>query len=204
MKKIFTLAPRFNPFARALALLVMLACGGNVLAQETGATVAAEEQQENRRDNSELLQALNLTPEQKDQIKLIRQQTIAEGRSVILRLRRARRALDAAIYSAEADEALIEARARDLAEAQTAQVRLRALTELKIRRVLTPEQLQTFLQLRQRARAQQRLRRQQQPPDSNLRPLRERPRRNPNASPNSDNSPLATPPARRNITRPRS
>ncbi len=175
MKKIFTLAPRFNPFTCALALLALLACGGNVLAQETGTPVAPEEQQENRRDNTELLQALNLTPEQKDQIKLLRQQTIAEGRAVTFRLRRARRALDAAIYSAAADEALIEARARDLAEAQTAQVRLRALTELKIRRVLTTEQLQTFLQLRQRARAQQRLRRQQQLPGGDMRPMRERP-----------------------------
>jgi len=162
MKKFSPLIPRLNCLARALALAALLLMfGASAPAQDAGAPAAPEVQREDRRKNAELLQALNLTPEQKEQIKGIRQQAVMEGRAVVIGLRRARRALDGAIYSAGADEALIEARARDLAVAQAAQVRLRALTELKIRRVLTTEQLQTFLQLRQRARARQRFRQQQ-------------------------------------------
>jgi len=37
-----------------------------------------------------------------------------------------------------------------VAEAQAAQVHLRAMTELSIRRVLTPEQLETFRAIRER------------------------------------------------------
>jgi hypothetical protein len=65
------------------------------------------------------------------------------------RLRSAQRALDEAIYADAPSEAVIEERARELAEAQAAAARLRALTELSIRRVLTPEQLSLLRTLRQ-------------------------------------------------------
>jgi hypothetical protein len=61
----------------------------------------------------------------------------------------AQRALDQAIYSDTVNEVEIEQRARDLAAAQSAEVRLRAMTELNIRRVLTAEQLNTFRMIRQ-------------------------------------------------------
>ena len=85
-----------------------------------------------------------------------------QARALNQRLNQARRALDEAIYSDAVDEALIEQRARDVAEAQAALVRLRAQTELRVRRVLTPEQLQTFRRLRFEARRrQQQMRREQ-------------------------------------------
>ncbi|HYH85863.1 MAG TPA: hypothetical protein VEX60_10455, partial [Pyrinomonadaceae bacterium] len=49
--------------------------------------------------------------------------------------------------------------AREVAEAQAALVALRARTELRVRRVLTPAQLQTFRDLRLQARRNQRLQR---------------------------------------------
>lgn len=103
-----------------------------------------------------LMNALNLSDEQRMQIALIRQQTEPEVRETTMRLRRARRALDEAIYSADANDALIEERAKDFAAAQIAITRLRAFTELKIRRVLTPSQLNTLVELRRRAAIQQR------------------------------------------------
>jgi Spy/CpxP family protein refolding chaperone len=48
---------------------------------------------------------------------------------------------------------------REAADAQAALIRLRAQTELRVRGVLTPEQLQTFRVLRERARVRQRLER---------------------------------------------
>ncbi|HEX8748784.1 MAG TPA: hypothetical protein VF717_16545, partial [Pyrinomonadaceae bacterium] len=66
-----------------------------------------------------------------------------------------------------ADEAVVEQRARELAEAQAAQVRLQAFVELSVRRVLTPEQLQTFRDLRMRAERRNR----RFPEDGNERPF---------------------------------
>jgi Spy/CpxP family protein refolding chaperone len=98
-----------------------------------------------------LLERLGLSPEQRAQIRAIRQETEVEARPLMRRLRQARRALDEAVYSEAAEEATIEARVRELASAQEAVARLRAFTELKVRRVLTPQQLAIVRDLRRRA-----------------------------------------------------
>src|SRR5215213_11262720 len=109
---------------------------------------------EQSRQESNLRTLLNLTPEQVRQIRAIRRANRVEWQAARQRLRDARLALDQAIYSDDASEAAVAQRAREVAEAQAAEVRLRALTELSIRRVLTPEQLNTFRSIReQRLRA---------------------------------------------------
>ncbi len=102
---------------------------------------------------------LNLSPEQRAQIVAIRRQSEDEGRLLVQRLRQARRALDAAIYADTIDERMIEEGTRDVAAAQAALVRLRAATELKLRRVLAPEQLGILQDLRQQAVTKRRFRR---------------------------------------------
>lgn len=103
-----------------------------------------------------LLLELNLTTEQRSQLREIRVQSDEQARALSRRLNAARRALDDTIYADAVDEAVIEQRVREVSEAQAALVRLRAQTELRVRRVLTPEQLQSFRELRQRARLRQR------------------------------------------------
>ena len=92
--------------------------------------------------------ALGLTPDQIARIRTIRQQNRADRQMTRQRLNQAQRALDEAIYSDDANEDVIEQRAREVAEAQAADVRLRAMTELSIRRVLTPQQLNIFRTIR--------------------------------------------------------
>ena len=106
-----------------------------------------------------LLSQLNLTPAQVAQMREIREQSVPQAQALTRRLNQARRALDESIYADAADEALVEQRAREVSEAQAAVVRLRAQTELRVRRVLTPEQLQTFRDLRNRARREKRIER---------------------------------------------
>lgn len=145
--------------------LVLLTCAGTVAAsgQESGADANAQLAPHERRggrggdDSLRLLRILSLTPEQRAQIKAIRRETEPEVRLFGGRLREARRALDEAIYSDSPMESVIEERAREVGVALAAVVRLRALTELKIRRVLTPGQLATFRELQNRARTRQRL-----------------------------------------------
>ncbi|HEY0079903.1 MAG TPA: periplasmic heavy metal sensor [Pyrinomonadaceae bacterium] len=104
-----------------------------------------------RERDARLLERLGLSPEQRAQIRAIRQETEAEGRPLMRRLRQARRALDEAVYSESADEATVDARVRELALAQEAFARLRAFTEMKVRRVLTPQQLAIVRDLRRQA-----------------------------------------------------
>ena len=111
------------------------------------------------RDGVNLLLQLNLTPEQRTQLREIRAQSEQQARAFTRRLNMARRALDEAIYADDLNEPLVEDRAREMATAQTALMRLRAQTELRVRRVLTAAQLQSFRNLRQSARQRQRAQR---------------------------------------------
>jgi Spy/CpxP family protein refolding chaperone len=129
-------------------------------AQESGPNAdRAEVEQNARNQGGDLIRTLALTPEQVAKIRMIREQNREERQLAGERLRKAQRELDEVIYSDTASEALIEERSRELAAAQTAIARLRALTELRIRRVLTPEQINTMRTLRVR-QTQRRLQRE--------------------------------------------
>jgi Spy/CpxP family protein refolding chaperone len=127
----------------------------------------------------ELIRALNLTTEQRAQIAQIRQETEEQARQINVRVRRARRALEQAIYADHADESVVQQRSKEVAEAEAARVQMRADAELKVRRVLTPEQFATFRELRRQAQVTQR--RQQNDPDATVtqRPAARQNQRNP-------------------------
>ena len=96
---------------------------------------------------------LNLSPEQREKIRALREQTRDERAAINQRLRATNRALEEVLDSDNPDEAVIEERLREVAQAQAASMRMRVLTEFRIRRVLTPEQLTTLRTLRQNARS---------------------------------------------------
>src|SRR5437867_3451887 len=109
--------------------------------------------------DQEPVSSLRLTPEQREQIRSIREQSKDERFSANRHLRQAQLALEQSLDFDDPGQAVIDQRIRDVAEAQAALMRIRVRTELKIRRVLTPEQLSTFHQLQQRARDLRRERR---------------------------------------------
>jgi Spy/CpxP family protein refolding chaperone len=134
--------------AIVLALLLLAVSATHPASAQTPDETPQVEQEAN------WITRLNLTPEQVRQIRAVRRANRVEWQAARQRLRESRLALDQAIYSDDASEATVEQRAREVAEAQAAEVRLRALTELGIRRVLTPEQLNAFRAIReQRLRA---------------------------------------------------
>ncbi|HEY2971923.1 MAG TPA: periplasmic heavy metal sensor [Pyrinomonadaceae bacterium] len=98
------------------------------------------------------IRQLNLTPEQREQIRSIREQNKTERAAINERLRESNRALEAELDSDNPDEALVEQRLRDVGAAQAAATRMRILTELRIRRVLTSEQRIILRSLQQQAR----------------------------------------------------
>lgn len=176
------IAPGKGLAAAAFGLALSLLPFGGATARAQSATQASRpavrsQQQPARPRGGNLMQRLNLTPEQRRQLREIRVQGEPEVRELTRRVRQARRALDEAIYSDAVEEPLVEQRTRELAAAQAALMRLRAATELKVRRLLTAEQLQTFRELRRQAARRQLMqrrlrnpRRQQPPPPGELPP----------------------------------
>jgi len=81
-----------------------------------------------------------LTGEQRAAIRAIRITSRDEQIVVNERLRLAQRALEDALDADYPSEALVEQRAKEVGEAQVAAVRMRALREVRIRRILNPEQ----------------------------------------------------------------
>lgn len=150
-------------------LLLIIFSPAQVFAQGEPETPQAQIDARRPNRDGDLVRQLNLSPEQIEKIRAIREGNRELRRQIGQRIRAARVALDRAIYVENADETVVEQRARELAEAQSAQVRLQALAELSVRRILTPEQLQTFRNLRLRAERRNRRMR-----DGNLPPLGDR------------------------------
>ncbi len=131
-----------------LALLAVLAFPAGVV-PVSGQSVQQPATAPEPQQGGDLVRQLNLTPEQREQIRSIRQGNQAERAAVNLRVRETNQALDGALDSDTPDEALVEQRVRDVAAAQASAMRLRILTEIKVRRVLTAEQ-RTILRSLQR------------------------------------------------------
>ena len=94
------------------------------------------------------IRQLNLTPEQRQKIRAITEDNREERVRINRRLREAQFALEQTLDGDSPSEAAVEDRIREVSNAQAAQIRMRALTELKIRSVLTPEQLRVWRELR--------------------------------------------------------
>jgi Spy/CpxP family protein refolding chaperone len=96
---------------------------------------------------------LNLTPDQIQKIRSINAELKDQRQAANQRLRQAQRALAEAVESPTTNEALIEQRSREVADAQAATIRLRSLTEARVLQVLTPEQRIRLREMRQRNQA---------------------------------------------------
>jgi Spy/CpxP family protein refolding chaperone len=134
-----------------LALLAFLSTVPPAQSQAVQQPSATPEPQQGGSGGDPILQ-LNLTPEQREQIRSIRQGNKEERIEIKRRLDDANQALNKELESDKPDEALVEQRLRDVGAAQAAAMRMRILTEVRIRRVLTAEQLGILRTLRQQAR----------------------------------------------------
>jgi Spy/CpxP family protein refolding chaperone len=118
-----------------------------------GAHQQQQPDSQQRPSDDDPIRELNLSPEQGERIRAIRKQLHEERAAVNQRLRETNQALEEALDADNPDESVVEQRLRDVAAAQVAAMRMRVLSEVRIRRVLTPEQLTTLRTLRQNARS---------------------------------------------------
>ena len=97
-----------------------------------------------------LLRELGLSREQMRAIRRLNAERKNQMEDAQRRLREARRDLDIAIYADTVSDADIQARLKDFQTAQSDVAVIRATTEYEIRKILTPEQVARFRELRQR------------------------------------------------------
>lgn len=133
---------------RLLFTLLFLTLGFTAVNAQNEPDAPKQQFDEPRRP--QLLRELGLRQEQIRQIRVINGENKEKLREANFRLREARRNLDAAIYSDNADDAFVETKLREFQNAQSEIAKIRTLTELAIRKVLTPDQLVRFRELRQR------------------------------------------------------
>lgn len=103
-----------------------------------------------------IAEALGLSQEQIQQIRQINQQGRFQMREAQQRFRQVRAELDEYIYTDTINETTLQTKLRAVVEAQAEVIKVRAMTELAVRNVLTPEQLVKFRNLRNRIRQQRR------------------------------------------------
>ncbi|CAN5335451.1 hypothetical protein BH10ACI3_BH10ACI3_05960 [soil metagenome] len=97
-----------------------------------------------------VLRQLGLSPEQ---VQQIRRATVArkpQMDAAQTRLREANRSLDEAIYADVVDEVVFRDRLKEAQLAQAEVAKIRFMSELAVRRILTPDQLVRFRELRER------------------------------------------------------
>lgn len=114
---------------------------------------------EDRRPN--LLRELGLSPDQIHQIRRLNQERKPLMEQAVRRLREANRNLDVAIYADSVNDDDVSARLKEFQIAQAEVAKLRFSSELNVRKILTPDQLVRFRELRRRfAEARQDFRKQ--------------------------------------------
>jgi Spy/CpxP family protein refolding chaperone len=96
------------------------------------------------------LRRLGLSQQQMQQIRRMNQARKPLVDDTQRRLREATRALDDAIYADQVVETDVQARLKEFQLAQADVARVRFMNELGVRRILTPEQLVLFRNLRRR------------------------------------------------------
>jgi Spy/CpxP family protein refolding chaperone len=110
----------------------------------------APKQNFNQKQRPNLLSELDLSQNQIQQIRRINQESKLTRLEAQFRIREAQKALDQAIYADAADEVEIQTKLKNLQLAQAEAVKLRSMTEFTVRKVLTPEQLVKFREIRRR------------------------------------------------------
>ena len=145
------------------ALVILLTAATIALAQQDPAVNPGQ---------PDPIEQLRLTPDQRQAIRRIVAENRDERQATNQRVREANIALDQALDTDPPDENLIEQRINELAAAQTAQLRLRIHTEMKIRRILRPEQIATLRRLRLQVRDVMNPQRLNRRPQQTFRPRR--------------------------------
>lgn len=138
---------KFNFLRLVLIGFLIVISNAAVKAQAETPDAPGRQTDGERRPN--LLQQLDLSPEQVQQLRQITAEKKPLMREAQNRLREANRSLDQAIYADNADEADVQARVKEVQKAQADVIKIRSANEFAVRRILTVGQLVKFRDFRQ-------------------------------------------------------
>jgi len=144
---------------RLFGLMILLATSGftaTVFSQTQQTQAGSTDAQQQNTPPVDPIAQLNLTPEQRQEIRSIRENNREERLRVTQQLRAANAALESALNAENPDEAVVEQRVKDVGAAQQAVMRMRILTEIRVRRVLTAEQRATLRSMQLQVRENRR------------------------------------------------
>ena len=162
----------FKSLATAISLVILAAlplCAQTLPPEPPGAM-------QGRNMGGDPIRELNLTAEQREQIRMIREQNRSERATINQRVRETNRALEEALDSDNPDQSVLEQRIQEVSAAQAEAMRMRIKTEVKIRNVLTTEQRIMLKEMRRNVR-QLRERRREDGVQDRQRRLEQRTRR---------------------------
>lgn len=143
----------FNLFNLISVVMLTAFVFSTVKAQDTTTQTDAPIQNGGNKRRAELLEELGLSPAQMQQFRRINGEKRPQMRAAQQRLREATRSLDEAVYADAPDESTIQMRIREAQAAQAEVIKIRSLSELAVRRILTAEQLTRFRETRRRFEA---------------------------------------------------
>ncbi len=153
---------------RNLALFSIFLLAGSAFGQGSGAAGSEPNENPLPRPRPNLLRELGLSAEQIRQIRTLNMELRPTREASQRQLRESNRELDQAIYAENVDEAVVADKLRLYQAAQAALAKINFENELAVRKILTPEQLIRFREIRRKfAEARQNNQRRRQ---NNTRP----------------------------------
>lgn len=133
-----------------LMLLIAFTCSQADAQDDPGAEIPDRPPMDEPVNRGDLLRELGLTQDQIRQIRLLNAERRPLMQEAQRRLRVASRNLDQAIYADAVDEAAIQLRLKEVQLAQAEVAKIKATNELEVRKILTPDQLTRFREIRER------------------------------------------------------
>lgn len=175
---------KFNLFGLLFFILMILFSQTAIKAQDDLPPPDEQNQSFKKPRRPNLLEELNLTQDQRRQIRQLNIERKPKMRAAQERLREANLKLDQSIYADNVNDAEIQANLKEVQSAQAELFKIRAMSELAVRQILTPTQIVKFRELRQSfmENRQNRFDRQpdrptdEAPPEDNQRSRRRRPK----------------------------
>ena len=140
------IVPKLREFYYS-ALLLTIACAAATVAQTAGEPADVRPAPA-RQGRGAVIRTLDLTPAQLGQLRSINQERRPLEQAARRRFQDAQKALNDAIYSDTATEQDFQARLAEFRSAQGDLATVRFTTEMAVRRLLTPEQLVRFRNIR--------------------------------------------------------
>ena len=141
---------------RTICLVIFTVFGFSVASAQDGKAADASPTPDTKQaqQRPELLRQLGLTQDQVVRIRRLNMARKPQMDAAQDRLKNATMSLDKAIYTDTLDEADVAAKIKEVQQAQAEVQRLRFMGEIAVRKILSPEQLVRFRELRERFAAE--------------------------------------------------